>query len=57
MIMNNMEIREAIERKRIRYWEVAKALGINECTLSRWLREDVSETRKKEILTAISKIS
>lgn len=53
MLMNNMEIRKSIEKKRMRYYELAAALGVNPCTLSRWLTKELSEDRKKKIMDAI----
>ncbi|MCR5669567.1 MAG: hypothetical protein K6G10_01035 [Butyrivibrio sp.] len=53
MNINNIEIRKAIDKKRIKYFELAHALGINPCTLSRWLAAELSEDRKKAIEKAI----
>lgn len=36
--MANIEVRELIRKYRLKHYEVAQALGINECTLSRWLQ-------------------
>jgi transcriptional regulator with XRE-family HTH domain len=54
--INNLEVRQAIERKRLHYYEVANALNINPCTLSRWLEKDLPEERKNQILEAIKSI-
>lgn len=54
--MPNMEIREAIRRKRLRHFEVARALGINRCTFSTWLSEELSDEKKHSILKTIEKI-
>ena len=54
--MNNLEIRQAIINKRLKHWEVAKALGIHETTLSRWLRHELTEDKKQIILKAIQDI-
>lgn len=51
--MANEEIRQEIEKRRLKYYEVAKQLNIAPATLTRWLRFEVSGERKKEILTAI----
>ena len=56
MQLNNMEIRTAIAKKRLKYFEVAAALDINPATLSRWLQNELSPTRKKEVLNAIRSI-
>jgi len=56
MKMNNLEIRELIEKKRVAYYEVASALGINVSTLSRWLRDELDDERKTRVLKAIRSI-
>lgn len=54
--LNNIKVRQEIERKRLHYYEVAQALNINPCTLSRWLETDLSPEREKQVLDAIAKI-
>ena len=54
--LNNLEVRELIERKRVNYYEVATALGIDRSTLSRWLQTELSEERKTKVLKAIRSI-
>jgi len=49
----NLEIREAIEKKRLKHYEVAQSLGISPYTLSVWLRTELSAEQKKKILKAI----
>jgi len=53
---NNQEVRQAIEKKRLRYYEVADALGITRGTLSVWLSKELSPDKKQEVLDAIDKI-
>ena len=53
---NNTEIRTAIEKRRLRYYEVANELNIHPATLTRQLRYELSEERKQEILKAIRNI-
>lgn len=49
----NKEIREAIERKRVKYYEVAEKLGISTCYFSRMLQRELPEERKAEILKVV----
>ena len=56
MKMNNIEVRQLIERKRLKYYEVANALGVNVSTLSRWLQVELSEERKTKVVKAIKSI-
>lgn len=56
MKMNNIEIRQEIERKRLKYYEVAKVIGITPVTLSVWLQEELTPERKKRVCQAIDSI-
>ena len=56
MRLNNLEVRKAIEKKRLRYFEVAAELNVNPSTFSRWLQFELSPRRKKEVLEAIQNI-
>lgn len=56
MTLNNLEVRQAIEKKRLKYFEVAAALNINPATLSRWLQSELTGEKKKEVLQAIHDI-
>ena len=55
-MMNNIDVRKAIEKNRVKYWEVANALNINSSTLSRWLQCELSPERKKAVIDAISRV-
>lgn len=52
--MNNTEIREAIFRANVRYWQVAAVLGIHEGSLSRILRRELPSEEKEKIIAAIN---
>ena len=52
----NKEIREKLERYRIRQCEVADQLGITEFTLCRWLRQELKPDRKVKVEAAINEI-
>lgn len=55
--MKNIEIREAIEKKRLRYYEVAAALGVHPASFSRWLyQSELTGDKKRRILDAIKRI-
>ena len=53
MNVNNIDIRELIQRKRLKYFEVAQAAGINQHTLSHWLQTELSDERRERLLKAI----
>lgn len=56
MRLNNIEIRKAIEKKRLKYYEVAHALGITQHTFSHWMQNELSDERKARVLKAIESI-
>lgn len=56
MEKNNLEIRQMIERKRLRYYEVANACGITPGTLSVWLRNELTQEHHQQIVKAINSI-
>ena len=57
MIMNNLEVRLLIEKRRLRYYEVARAAGVSPFTLSRWLQQELPPERKARVIKAIESIS
>lgn len=51
--MTGKELKQLIKKKRVRQYEVARELNINEFTLSRWLREEMDEEKTNRIYMAI----
>ncbi len=54
--MKGQDIKELFRERRIKQYEVAAELKVNEFTLSRWLRDEVEPDREKEILAAVNRI-
>lgn len=54
--MQNILIRKKIKESGLKQWEVAYALGINESTLTRWLRVELPEKEKERICSVIDEI-
>lgn len=54
---NNLDIRIYAKSKGVFLYEVAKALHISEPTIMRRLRDDLSEDRKAEIISAIDEVA
>lgn len=50
----NQEIREALQNKGMKQWELADMLGISEFTLTRWLRKELTEDKKELLLKTIN---
>lgn len=55
--MRNEQIRTVMHRSGVKQWEVAEQLGISEFTYSRWLRSELPDDKKVQILQAISDVS
>lgn len=53
--MKNQIIREELKRRGLHQWELAKRLNIAESTLTRRLREELSEEETQHILCVIKK--
>ena len=55
--MQNKEIRERANQTGVKHWQIAERLGIGEYTLSKMLRKELDEEKKKEILRVIDELS
>lgn len=53
MKRTNEKIKKALEDKRLCQWELADMLGVSESTVTRLLRHELPEEKKKEILDLI----
>ena len=51
--MNNLDVRKAMLEANLKNWQLAELLGISEWTLSRWLRKELPEDKKNEILKVV----
>lgn len=40
----------------IPYWVIAERLGVHENTVQNWMKKEMSEERKKEVMGAIAEI-
>ena len=52
----NNDLRTAAKAKGVPLWKLAKAAGISESTMTRKLREPLTETEKARFLELIKKI-
>ena len=55
--MMNQDIRRAAAGAGVRLWQVAEALGIADCSLSRKLRKELSAEEKEKIFGIIRELS
>lgn len=56
MLNTNSEIRHAIDVNGIKYWEVAKKIGISAGNLSVWMREELTGSRKERVEAAVNEL-
>lgn len=54
--MNNAQIRAVMRDNNIYMWQVAKKLNVYETSFCKWFREELSEERKQQVLSAIEEI-
>ncbi len=55
--MNNAEIRISAKNSKVKMWQVAEALGIQDSALSRKMRHELPAAEKAEIMEIISKLA
>lgn len=55
--MNNTEIRTFAKASRVRLWQIAEALGMQDSAFSRKLRKELPKEEKEQILCIIKKLS
>ena len=53
--MSGSEIKAEAKKQGVYLWQVAKAAGISEPTLTRWLRGDLTPEQEEMLLMAIRK--
>lgn len=53
--MNNLDLRNAIQKSGLRHYEVAKLMNISEGTFGRKLRFEITKEEKEKILEIIEK--
>ena len=55
--MFNQDIRRMAADNGVRLWQIAEALGIADCSLSRKMRKELSQNEKEKIARIIREIS
>ena len=55
--MNNKEIRDYAKAKRVKLWQIAAELGLNDGNFSRKLRFELSAETKVQIFRIIDELS
>lgn len=55
--MNNQDIRRTAAGAGVKLWQIAEALGIADCSLSRKLRRELPQAEKEKIFFIIQELS
>lgn len=55
--MSNQDIRRTAAGAGVKLWQVAEALGIADCSLSRKLRRELPTEEKEKILSIIKELA
>lgn len=55
-MQKNLEIRRKAAWAGVRLWQIAEALGIADCSLSRMLRKELSDEEREKILAIIDNL-
>ena len=53
--LKNLDIRSALNDAGMYLYELADALGISDVSLTKWLRHELSEEKKKQIFDIIAR--
>lgn len=51
--MKNVEIKIALKQRNMKQWELAELIGVTEWTFSKWMRKELPQEKKDEILGVI----
>lgn len=55
--MKNLELRKAAKAAGIPLWRIADAIGVGEATMTRKLRHELPENKKKQLLNLIKQLA
>lgn len=55
--MRNKDLKEYASKRKVRLWEIASKLGINDGNFSRKLRIELTEDEKRKIIAIIDELA
>ena len=55
--MENVDVRAALKNNRVKAWELAEALGVVDCTLSKWMRRELPKDKQENMIAIIERIA
>lgn len=53
---HNLEIRNAIKDSCFFTWQIADSLGVHENTFYRWMRTEMTDQKKAQVMSTIKKL-
>lgn len=55
--MKNIELRNLIIEKRIKFYEIARVIGIAPTTFTIWMRDELTEEKNAKVINAIETLT
>ena len=55
--MKNIELRNLIIEKRIKFYEIAREIGVAPTTFTIWMRDELSDEKKVKVIKAIQNLT
>lgn len=53
----NADIRRLADSRNIHFWRIAARIGVSEPTFTRWLRFELMDERKVQVISAINELA
>lgn len=54
---NNETVKRHAWKLRVPQWKIANEIGVSEITITRWLRQELTEERFRRLMAAVDKIA
>lgn len=54
--MKNIALRQLINDKRLKFYEIAREIGIAPTTFTIWMRDELTDDKKKKVMNAIDSL-
>lgn len=54
--MKNIELRQLINDKRLKFYEIAREIGIAPTTFTIWMRDELTDDKKEKVMRAIDNL-
>ncbi|MDG4979158.1 hypothetical protein [Lactococcus lactis] len=54
--MKNIELRQLINNKSLKFYEIAREIGIAPTTFTIWMRDELTDDKKEKVMNAIDSL-